>query len=130
MPTVYDNLDPTFRARLKVFESELLKRNIRAERTSGYRSVAAQAALYAQGRTTPGRRVTKAKPGQSPHNFGMAMDYVPVVNSRRTYNVKVTWWLAFGWCAKKAGLGWGGSWKRFLDRPHVELPGWQKRSRE
>lgn len=121
----YANLDPVFRARLKVFESELLKRNIRAEPTSGYRSMAAQRALYAQGRTAPGRIVTKAKPGSSAHNFGMAMDYVPVVG-HRTYHVKPLWWVKFGLAARAARLAWGGLWK-FRDRCHVELPDWRKR---
>ena len=126
---MYANLDPVFRARLRVFESELLKRNIRAEPTSGYRSMEAQAALYAQGRTAPGRIVTKAKPGQSSHNFGMAMDYVPVVGGHRTYNVKWKWWLKMGLAARAAELAWGGWWLRLQDRPHVELPGWKKRNR-
>ena len=34
-----------------------------------------QNALYAQGRTKPGPRVTKAKGGQSYHNYGLAIDF-------------------------------------------------------
>jgi hypothetical protein len=37
-----------------------------------------QAALYAKGRTSGGRIVTKAKPGQSYHNYGLAFDWVPI----------------------------------------------------
>jgi hypothetical protein len=38
------------------------------------RSFAEQDALYAQGRTKPGKIVTKARGGFSNHNFGVAFD--------------------------------------------------------
>src|SRR5215207_9435814 len=38
--------------------------------TSAYRSNAEQDALYAQGRTKPGSKVTNARGGQSKHNPG------------------------------------------------------------
>jgi peptidoglycan LD-endopeptidase CwlK len=125
MGDVYSNIDARLLVKLKVFAAELAKRNIRADPCNGFRSMTYQAQLYAKGRTTKGPKVTKAKPGQSPHNFGMAMDFIPFVG-HRTYHVKPVWWLKFGLAAKAAGLTWGGSWKKFLDRPHVELPGWRK----
>lgn len=42
---------------------------------SGYRSVAEQNELHAQGRTKPGKIVTNAKGGESFHNFGIAADF-------------------------------------------------------
>ena len=41
---------------------------------SGLRTYAEQNALYAQGRTEPGRVVTNARGGYSNHNFGIAFD--------------------------------------------------------
>src|SRR5690606_7828810 len=41
--------------------------------TQGYRSIAEQDALYAQGRTAPGEIVTNARGGQSNHNYGLAL---------------------------------------------------------
>jgi peptidoglycan L-alanyl-D-glutamate endopeptidase CwlK len=41
---------------------------------SGHRTWKEQDALYAQGRTKPGKKVTNAKGGQSNHNFGIAGD--------------------------------------------------------
>ena len=41
---------------------------------SGHRTWKEQDALYAQGRTKPGRKVTNARGGQSNHNFGIAGD--------------------------------------------------------
>lgn len=40
----------------------------------GFRTYAEQDALYAQGRTVPGNKVTNAKGGFSNHNFGIAFD--------------------------------------------------------
>jgi len=40
----------------------------------GTRTWEQQEALYAKGRTTPGPKVTNAKPGSSMHNFGLAVD--------------------------------------------------------
>ena len=107
-------------------EAELKRRGIHADAVNGFRSFSEQSRLYAQGRTQPGPKVTNAKAGQSPHNYGYAMDYIPVVNGKRTYSVSKWWWFKFGLAAWAAGLTWGGSWKRFLDRPHVELPGWKR----
>ena len=41
---------------------------------SSLRTYAEQDALYAQGRTTLGKKVTNAKGGHSNHNFGIAFD--------------------------------------------------------
>ncbi len=41
---------------------------------SGLRSYEEQDALYAQGRTAPGNKVTNARGGYSNHNFGIAFD--------------------------------------------------------
>jgi peptidoglycan L-alanyl-D-glutamate endopeptidase CwlK len=54
--------------------------------TSTYRDKESQAAIYAQGRTKPGRIVTYAKPGQSWHNFRLAFDFVPIVNGKAVWN--------------------------------------------
>ena len=43
--------------------------------TGGTRTYAEQDALYAQGRTTGGKRVTNARGGYSNHNFGVAGDF-------------------------------------------------------
>jgi len=52
----------------------LAKHGATAEVLSGLRSYQQQAALYAQGRTKPGKIVTNARPGSSWHNYGLAID--------------------------------------------------------
>lgn len=128
---------PDFLQREKIFLEELAKQGIQADPTCGFRSFAVQNDLYAKGRTKPGPKVTNARGGSSPHNYGMARDYVPVLPKLsggiwkriRIYGVKQAWWIKFGKAAKAAGLEWGGTWKRILDRPHIQLPDWKQRSK-
>ena len=47
--------------------------------TQSIRTFEESAQLYAQGRTIPGAKVTNAKPGQSYHNYGLAIDFVIIV---------------------------------------------------
>lgn len=85
--------------------------------TQGRRTVEEQAALFAQGRTAPGKVVTWTM--QSKHLTGRAVDFV-----WRTADGGVTYdgpWLLLGMAAEELGLVWGGRWSR-PDRPHVELP--------
>lgn len=89
--------------------------------SQGLRTFAEQDALYAQGRTVKGKRVTNAKGGQSMHNYGLAVDYAFVVDGKVSWDPALYGRLG-GWCAKVGGLEWGGSW-RFKDLPHVQLAG-------
>lgn len=85
--------------------------------TEGYRSIARQNELYAQGRTTKGNIVTQAKGGESLHNYGVAVDFVFL----KGYDVPESQWNMFGTVAVSKGFEWGGSWKGFVDKPHVEM---------
>lgn len=92
--------------------------------TDGYRSNAEQDALYAQGRTKPGKIVTNAKGGQSNHNFGIAVDFC-LTNEKGTianYTVNSDWRRVAA-IAKSKGFEWGGDWKGFVDNPHLEYTG-------
>lgn len=112
-----EGLNPEFAAKLTLFEKKLAANGIKIMLTCGYRSIEEQNRLYALGRTKPGKKVTNARGGYSWHNFGLAADYVFVVNG------KVTWdgpWATFGKIARECGLEWGGDFKTILDRPHVQ----------
>lgn len=92
------------------------------------RSLATQAALYAQGRTAPGRIVTNARAGYSFHNYGLALDVVPTellalpnwgdvpAHQMRTDLL----WATVGQIGKELGLRWGGEFRAIRDRPHFE----------
>jgi peptidoglycan L-alanyl-D-glutamate endopeptidase CwlK len=92
---------------------------------SGNRTWAEQDALYAQGRTKPGAKVTNAKGGSSNHNFGIAVDAgvfagkLYLDNSDPAKAAKVH--KACSEHAAACGLEWGGSWTSIKDMPHYEV---------
>jgi len=112
-----EGLDPEFRKKLEIFEKRLLESGIRVKMVSGYRSFEEQNRLYALGRTKPGRIVTKARGGYSWHNFGLAADYAFISGGQLTWNGP---WRILGRIARECGLEWGGDWRKFPDRPHVQ----------
>lgn len=101
-----------------------------------YRSHDEQAELYAQGRTKlfdkDGKRlgiVTKAKPGFSMHNYGLALDIVLINGKSASWDIVRDWdkdgksdWKEVADIFKAAGWVWGGDWKSFKDYPHFEFP--------
>ena len=78
-----------------------------------------QAALYAQGRTTPGQKVTNAKPGQSCHNYALALDFALQIDGKLSWVVDENWMIVVN-CFKVKGFDWGGDWKTFKDSPHLQ----------
>jgi peptidoglycan L-alanyl-D-glutamate endopeptidase CwlK len=92
---------------------------------SGLRTYQEQDALYAQGRTTPGDKVTNAKGGQSNHNFGIAFD-IGVFEGNK-YLSDLPKYKTVGILGVDLGLEWGGNWKTITDQPHFQLrPNWAK----
>ena len=91
--------------------------------TDGFRTVAEQDDLYAQGRTKPGNRVTNAKGGDSNHNFGLAIDVVPMVANGKGKLVpdwESTNFPLIGRIGQSVGLEWGGGWTKLVDMPHFQ----------
>ena len=92
--------------------------------TSGFRSYKEQSLLYAQGRTAPGRIVTKAKAGQSAHNYGIAMDFSRDLDPR-TPGLQPSWALKDMQnlidTSVAHNLNPGALWVSFKDVPHVDL---------
>ena len=96
--------------------------------TQGLRTWAEQDALYARGRTAPpiGRKyiVTKAKGGQSWHNFGLAFDIVVLdALGKANWDTGHPGWAAAAKIGKSLGLEWGGDWTGFKDLAHFERTG-------
>ena len=94
--------------------------------TSATRTYAEQAELYAQGRTKPGKIVTKAPPGFSNHNFGIAFD-VTLFNGGSPLWESPLYRNRIAPIGKKLGLTWGGDWESINDEPHYEdKPDWAR----
>ena len=81
-----EDLHPYVAKLCKQFVAACKKEGIDVLITSTYRDNESQAAIYAQGRTKPGRIVTNAKAGQSFHNYRLAFDFVPIVNGKAMWN--------------------------------------------
>jgi len=77
------------------------------EVVQGLRSFAEQDELFKQGRSKPGQIVTRAKGGQSNHNYGLAVDLCPFVNGKPQWNDNQGFF-RIGIEAARLGLEWGG----------------------
>jgi peptidoglycan L-alanyl-D-glutamate endopeptidase CwlK len=121
-------LNKKFRAQAEQFlsASQLIaeRHGITIEVISGLRTYTQQAALYAQGRTKPGRIVTNARPGSSWHNYGLAIDlglfaggrYLDEAAPKRAAQI----YRELGTLAADIGLEWAGNWKTFPEGPHFQ----------
>lgn len=113
-------VDPVLREKCEALIRLAASRGFTLLVTCGFRSKAEQDRLYAQGRTTPGKIVTKARGGQSKHNFGKAVDFAFIERGEVTWDVD-RYYSRLGSWADVVGLKWGGNWRKFKDYPHVEL---------
>lgn len=109
------------------------KQNLKMRIVQGYRTFEEQDALYAQGRTKAGTKVTNAKGGQSYHNYGLAIDIVLLIDKDKngsfetaSWDIKTDFdadgksdWIEVVNIFKRYGFEWGGDWK-FVDNPHFQ----------
>jgi len=102
----------------------------------GLRTIEEQDALYALGRTKPGKKVTNAKGGSSFHNYGLAIDFCLLIDGK-----EISWdmvkdydqdkkadWTEVVEIFKKYGWESGMDWK-IKDNPHFQKTfnyTWQK----
>ncbi|MEY2521253.1 MAG: peptidoglycan LD-endopeptidase CwlK [Verrucomicrobiota bacterium] len=116
----------TLHPRVRPFARALIEKSagqgITIKVISAMRTYAEQDELFAQGRTKPGKIVTKAKGGFSNHNFGIAFD-IGVFEG--TYIPESPKYKVAGALGADLGLEWGGNWKTIEDQPHFQLrPDW------
>lgn len=90
--------------------------------TSTVRTNEEQNALYAQGRTMPGKIVTNAKAGESFHNHRLAFDFCPIVNGKAAWN-DANLFTRCGVIAESVGLEWAGRWSKFKEMAHCQFTG-------
>ncbi|ASV84685.1 D-alanyl-D-alanine carboxypeptidase family protein [Ochrobactrum quorumnocens] len=122
------SLHPNIRDVASAFLAEAYAAGLDPRVQEGYRSIDRQNQLYAQGRTAPGAIVTKARGGQSNHNYGVAFDVVPgALLGTKNWSPEDARWSQLGQLGAKHGLEWGGNWK-FVDKPHFQMQGanWRK----
>lgn len=117
-----NDLHPAVRDKAEAFRDRCGEHGIDVLIYCTYRDLEKQAALYAQGRTTPGDKVTKAKPGDSMHNWRCAWDFVPLINGKEQWK-NDDLWRRCGAIAHDVGVEWGGAWQGFVDKPHCQYTG-------
>lgn len=119
-----ERLYPPFLRSLQAMLDDALSHGESFWVVSGWRSYEEQNKLFAQGRSKPGKIVTRARGGQSAHNFGIAVDLVRdglIDRAGIQPDYKPESYELLRMLAPKHGLVWGGAWK-FRDCPHVQIP--------
>lgn len=114
------DLNPKVAALCSEFISRCKAQKIDIVITSTYRDAEAQNALYAQGRTTPGKKVTNARAGDSFHNWRVAFDFVPIVNGKARWDDGALF-TQCGEIAEGLGLEWAGRWVKFKEMAHCQF---------
>ena len=118
-----NDLLPQVKAKVEVFIDACKAAGIDILVTSTYRDTESQDALFAQGRTTPGKIVTNARGGESFHNFRCAVDIVPLVNGKPDWDGSHAVWKEVGRLGKESGLEWAGEWVHFKELAHFQYTG-------
>jgi peptidoglycan L-alanyl-D-glutamate endopeptidase CwlK len=114
-----EDLHPKVQALCNQFIAKCKEEGITVIITATYRDYESQNALYAQGRTEPGKIVTNAKGGQSFHNFKVAFDFCPMLDNQAAWNDTLLF-IKCGQIGKNIGLEWGGDFKSIKDMPHLQ----------
>lgn len=105
---------PALRPKLEAVDGILAREGLPFARFEVYRSPQTQARALADGRS-------KAGPWRSYHNFGLATDYVGVVEGRWSWDSGLPW-QRLGEVFEAAGLEWAGRWTTFREMVHGQLP--------
>lgn len=122
------DLSPVVRARAFAFLAECRGAGLDVLIYCTLRSLDEQAALYASGRTKPGRILTNAGPGESLHNpdadgFAAAFDAVPMAHGKCLWNDAAST-ARMGECGEFVGLEWAGRWRgAFREYVHFQYKG-------
>ena len=69
-----------------------------------------------------GKKYTRSSGGSSKHQYGLAVDVVPIIDSVADWHNYAVW-KKVGAVGEKLGLRWGGRWKHMYDPGHFEWTG-------
>lgn len=124
-----EDLHPQLRLVAQQFLTECEKQGLHVFLVCTYRSGEEQNRLYAQGRTAPGKIVTRAKAGQSAHNFTLdgkpaakAFDIGVLLDGKYDAAGVSPDWSKAGVIGQALGLEWyGRPGAPFREMPHFQL---------
>jgi peptidoglycan L-alanyl-D-glutamate endopeptidase CwlK len=119
MPMICDlsALHPYFRDKIIELIANCREKGIELAVVETYRTVAKQNE-YKQ----LGKIYTRSSGGRSRHQYGLAVDVVPVIDAVPSWHNEVVW-KKVGVIGEKLGLRWGGRWRHPYDPGHFEWSG-------
>ncbi|HEY9049228.1 MAG TPA: M15 family metallopeptidase [Ohtaekwangia sp.] len=117
MITDLDALHPYFRDQIKTLIAACKAKGIDLAVVESYRTHAKQNEYK-----TMGRKYTSSGAGRSKHQYGLAVDLVPIVDSVAVWD-DTALWKKIGVEGEKLGLRWGGRWRTPYDPGHFEWTG-------
>jgi len=119
------DLAPETREKVERWLAACLGRDVHVLVYCTLRTAEEQADLYRIGREVPGKKVTNAPAWASWHQYGRAVDAVPLRAGKPVwkYSKNDPFWQVFAEEARNAGLEWSGDWKRFREYVHVQDTG-------
>jgi hypothetical protein len=119
IPMIADlkSLHPFFRDRIVQLIANCKRKGIELAVVESYRTHTKQSEYYSMG-----RKYTRSTGGKSKHQYGLAVDVVPVVKGIALWE-NVTLWKKIGVEGEKLGLRWGGRWRSPYDPAHFEWSG-------
>lgn len=119
IPMIADlnSLHPYFRDRITELVEVCKKQGIELAVVESYRTHAKQAEYFGMG-----RKYTRSKGGNSKHQYGLAVDVVPIVDGNAVWEDHALW-RKIGVNGERLGLRWGGRWRAPYDPAHFEWSG-------
>lgn len=120
------DLRPEFRSKVLLWDQDMQTAGLDSLITCALRTGPEQDALYAQGRTAPGPIVTKARAGQSAHQFGLAIDFVIMANGKPDWSGDSPAWDKAIELAEARGM----QSLRPMESAHLQDPNWKQLAAE
>ena len=119
LPMINDlnSLHPFFRDQIVELIKRCKAKGIELEIVETYRTHAKQHEYKSMG-----KKYTSFGAGRSRHQYGLAIDIVPIVNSVAVWD-NIALWRKIGLVGEKLGLRWGGRWRNPYDPGHFEWTG-------
>lgn len=119
LPMIADlkSLHPYFRDKIVNMINICKSKGIELAVVESYRTKAKQSEYFSMG-----KKYTQSKGGKSKHQYGLAVDLVPIVNGQPKWDNKVLW-RKIGVIGESLGLRWGGRWRSIYDPAHFEWTG-------
>jgi hypothetical protein len=117
MITDVDALHPYFREKVLTLIEVCKTKGIDLAIVETYRTRAKQNEYRSMGRI-----YTRSGGGKSKHQYGLAIDVVPVVDSVAVWH-DAALWKKIGSAGERLGLRWGGRWRHPYDPGHFEWSG-------